>query len=49
MKLLVDTADLNEIKEAVEFLPIDGVTCNPSIVKKSAPAEFFPHVRKMRD
>ena len=49
MKLLVDTADLNEIKEAVEFLPIDGVTCNPSIVKKSAPAEFFPHVRKMRE
>ncbi len=49
MKLLVDTADLNEIQEAVDYLPIDGVTCNPSIVKKSAPAEFFPHVRKMKE
>ncbi|MBR4456543.1 MAG: fructose-6-phosphate aldolase [Solobacterium sp.] len=48
MKLLIDTADLSEIEEAVHFFPIDGVTCNPSIIKKSAPEKFFPHVRKMR-
>ena len=33
MELIIDTVDLNEIKEAVEYMPIVGVTSNPSIVK----------------
>ena len=32
MKLLVDNADLNEIKAVYNYLPIDGVTTNPSIL-----------------
>ena len=34
MELIIDTVDLNEIKEAVEYMPIVGVTSNPSIVKR---------------
>lgn len=49
MKFLVDTVDLDEIKEAVEYLPISGVTSNPSIVKKTHPKDFFEHMRKVRE
>ena len=49
MELLVDTAKLEDIAAACEYFPIAGVTCNPSIVKKSAnPDDFFEHVRKIR-
>ena len=30
---IIDTVDLNEIKEAVEYMPIVGVTSNPSVKK----------------
>ena len=33
MKYLLDTANLDEIRELCEYLPIAGVTSNPSIVK----------------
>ena len=48
MEFLLDTIDLNQIKEAVEYLPITGVTCNPSIVKKTNPKDFFEHCRSIR-
>lgn len=35
MKIFVDTADLEEIKELASWGIIDGVTTNPSLVKKS--------------
>ena len=35
MKLFLDTADLNEIKTAVSWDIIDGVTTNPSLIKKA--------------
>ncbi len=35
MELFIDTADVNEIKEAAEMGVIDGVTTNPSLVAKS--------------
>jgi transaldolase len=34
MKLFLDTADLREIREAMELGVIDGVTTNPSLVAK---------------
>ncbi|OCN05943.1 fructose-6-phosphate aldolase [Erysipelotrichaceae bacterium MTC7] len=34
MKLLIDNANLGEIKRIYEFYPIDGVTCNPTILRK---------------
>lgn len=35
MRLFLDTADLDEIKEAVSWNIIDGVTTNPSLIKKA--------------
>ncbi|MFO8098727.1 MAG: transaldolase family protein, partial [Salinibacter sp.] len=33
MKFFVDTADLEEIREAADLGVLDGVTTNPSLVK----------------
>ncbi len=35
MKIFVDTAELNEIKEANSWGILDGVTTNPSLIKKA--------------
>ena len=35
MKFFVDTADVEEIKKAVELGMCDGVTTNPSLIMKS--------------
>ena len=35
MEFIIDTVDLEEIRDAVDHLPIVGVTSNPSIVKKT--------------
>jgi transaldolase len=35
MKFFVDTADINEIRELQSYGLIDGVTTNPSLIKKS--------------
>ena len=35
MKILVDNADINAIKKMYEYYPVDGVTTNPSILKKA--------------
>ena len=34
MKIFVDTANLNEIKEAASYGILDGVTTNPSLMAK---------------
>lgn len=34
MKILVDHADIDAIKKIYEYYPVDGVTTNPSILKK---------------
>lgn len=49
MEFIIDTVDLNEIKEAVAYLPIVGVTSNPSIVKKTSPQDFFKHMNEIRN
>lgn len=41
MKFFVDTADINEIKELVDTGLLDGVTTNPSLVKKSGHDNFI--------
>ena len=35
MKLFIDTADIDEIKEAISYGILDGVTTNPSLIKKA--------------
>jgi len=38
MKLFIDTADIDEIKETLSYGILDGVTTNPSLIKKAAEA-----------
>ena len=49
MELLLDTVELNDIKDAAEHFPLAGVTSNPSIVKTTAPKDFFAHMRAIRE
>jgi len=39
MHIYVDTADINEIKEAFSWGIVDGVTTNPSLIKKAAQSQ----------
>ncbi len=48
MKFFVDTADINEIKELAATGLIDGVTTNPSLIKKSG-KEFIPLIEEICD
>lgn len=47
MKFFIDTANLNEIKEASELGLIDGVTTNPSLVAKEGKVDFMKHLAKI--
>lgn len=49
MEFLLDTIHLEDIEKAVQELPINGVTSNPSIVKKEGPVPFFSQLRKIRN
>ena len=49
MEFIIDTVNLEDIKEAVEYMPIVGVTSNPSIVKKTSPKDFFQHMKEVRN
>ncbi len=44
MKFFVDTADLDEIREANEMGVLDGVTTNPSLMKKAGNVDFHEHI-----
>src|SRR6185369_15000174 len=47
MKFFIDTANLDEIKEANELGLIDGVTTNPSLVAKEGKVDFKKHLAKI--
>jgi transaldolase len=47
MKFFIDTADLNEIREANAMGVLDGVTTNPSLMRKAGGADFHEHIRKI--
>ncbi len=49
MKFFLDTADLNEIREANEMGVLDGVTTNPSLMRKAGGSNFHEHIRKICD
>jgi transaldolase len=44
MKFFVDTANLEEIREASSMGVLDGVTTNPSLVKDEGNIDFHEHV-----
>ena len=47
MKFFIDTANLDEIREANELGLIDGVTTNPSLVAKEGDVDFKEHIEKI--
>ena len=46
MKLFLDSANIKEIREAMSWGAIDGVTTNPSLVAKER-REFFPLLKEI--
>ena len=49
MKYLLDTIDREEISSLIRCMPITGVTCNPTIIKKHGKIDFFPYFRELRE
>lgn len=47
MKFFIDTADLDEIKEANDLGVLDGVTTNPSLCMKVGVEDFDGHIAKI--
>ncbi len=47
MKFFIDTADLDEIREANDLGVLDGVTTNPSLMKKTGGVDFHAHILKI--
>jgi len=47
MKFFIDTADLEEIKEANDLGVLDGVTTNPSLCAKVGVRDFEAHIAKI--
>ena len=49
MKLLIDDANVNEIRRLCDLYPIDGVTTNPSILARSGrnPVEVLKEIRSI--
>jgi transaldolase len=44
MRFFIDTANLNEIREAAALGVIDGVTTNPSLIAKEGDVDFKQHI-----
>ncbi|RMG49365.1 MAG: fructose-6-phosphate aldolase [Acidobacteria bacterium] len=45
MKFFLDTANLNEIREAASWGAIDGVTTNPTLMAREGRVDFKEHIR----
>lgn len=48
MAFLLDTANLADIQRYQEIFPIEGVTTNPSILKKVGKVDTYTHLREIR-
>lgn len=48
MKFFVDTADIDDIKDLADTGLLDGVTTNPSLIKKSG-KDFIPLIKEICD
>lgn len=47
MKIFLDTANINEIKEGLSWGLVDGVTTNPSLIEKEKGVDFKDIVKKI--
>lgn len=48
MEILLDTANIPAIEKYNDIINLDGVTTNPTIVKKEGKIDFFNHMKKIR-
>ncbi len=48
MMYILDTANVEKIKDCIEFFPVAGVTTNPTIISKEK-ADFFKLIETIRD
>jgi len=49
MKLFIDTANIEEIKNAISKGIISGVTTNPSLLAKEPKADFYDHIKRIAE
>ncbi|QQS41934.1 MAG: fructose-6-phosphate aldolase [Acidobacteriota bacterium] len=49
MKFFVDTANLDEIREAADLGLLDGVTTNPSLIAKEGNVDFKSRIKEICD
>ncbi|MCO6510774.1 MAG: fructose-6-phosphate aldolase [Aridibacter famidurans] len=49
MKFFVDTANLDEIREAADLGLLDGVTTNPSLIAKEGDVDFKTRIKEICD
>ena len=47
MQFFIDTASLDEIQEAADMGVLDGVTTNPSLMRKEGASDFHAHIHKI--
>ncbi len=47
MKLFIDTADIKEIEQAVDWGIISGATTNPSLVSTQGKVDFKAHIQRI--
>jgi len=46
VKIFLDTANIQEINQALDYGILDGVTTNPSLIAREK-QEFLPHIKKI--
>ena len=49
MEVILDTANLDEIRHFVDYYPLSGVTTNPSILSKEHDPDFWGRLEKIKD
>ncbi len=49
MKIFLDTADLAEIRQAMSWGILDGVTTNPTLMSKAGASDFKKHLKQICD
>ncbi len=48
MELMLDSLNLEDLKDCLSTLPVSGVTSNPSIFKKENTADFWGHMTAVK-
>lgn len=48
MEFMLDTVNIEQIIHYQSIVPIAGVTSNPTILKKNAVDQFYPHLQKVK-